>query len=39
MIPNRPGWNNDIMESFAKHIGTDFVTLEFSNMKGTWYRF
>jgi len=27
MIPNRPGSNDDIMEGFAKQIGTDFVTL------------
>jgi len=27
------------MEMFAKQIGTDFVTLEFSNMLGTRYRF
>jgi len=35
MISNRPGSNDDIMEPFAKQIGTDFVTLKFSNMRGT----
>ena len=30
-ISNRPRSNDDIMEIFAKQIGTDFVTLEFSN--------
>jgi len=28
MISKRPELNDDIMESFAKQIGTDFVTLE-----------
>ena len=31
MISNRLASNDDIMESSAKQIGTDFVTLEFSN--------
>ena len=39
MISNRLRWNDNIMESFAKQIGTDFVTLEFSKMRGTRYRF
>jgi len=39
MISNRPRSNDDIIELFAKQIGTDFVTLEFSNMRGTRYQF
>jgi hypothetical protein len=39
MISNRPGSKYNIMEIFAKQIGTDFVTLEFSNMRATGYRF
>jgi hypothetical protein len=39
MISNRPGLNKDIMEIFVKQIGTNFVTLEFSIMRGIWYRF
>ena len=35
MISNIPGSNDDIMERFAKQIGTDFVTLKFANMRGT----
>jgi hypothetical protein len=35
MITNRPESNKDIMEIYAKQIGTYFVTLEFSNMRGT----
>jgi len=35
MISNRPGSNGNIMDMFAEQIGTDFVTLEFSNMRGT----
>jgi len=38
MISNRPGSNDDIVDIFAKQTGTDFVTLEFSNMRGTRYR-
>ena len=34
MISNRPGSNEEIMDIFAKRNGTDFVTLEFSNMGG-----
>jgi len=33
MITNRSESNEDIMEMLAKQIGTDFVTLEFSNMR------
>ena len=39
MISNRPGSNDNIMESFAKQFGTDFVTFEFWNMRGPRYRF
>jgi len=39
MISNRPGSKEDSMKSFAKKIETDFATLEFSNMRGTRYRF
>jgi len=39
MISNRPGSNEGIMEMFAEQIGTDFVTLQFSYMLGTRYRF
>jgi len=39
MTSNNPGSNDKTMENFAKQIGTDFVTLEFSNMRGTRYRF
>ena len=35
MISNRIRSIGDIMEKFAKQIGTDFVMLEFSNMRGT----
>jgi hypothetical protein len=33
------GLNEDIMEIFAKKKKTDFITLEFLNMRGTQYRF
>jgi len=39
MISNRTGSNKEIMDIFAKQIETDFVTLEFSTMRGTRYRF
>jgi hypothetical protein len=39
VILNRPGSKEDIMESFAKKFGTDFVTLVFSNMRVVRYGF
>jgi hypothetical protein len=34
IILKRPGSNDDVMGSFAKQIGADFVTLEFSQHAG-----
>ena len=31
MISKKPGSNDNIIERFAKQIGTDFVTLEFEH--------
>jgi hypothetical protein len=39
MILNKHGSKEDILEMFAKEIGTDFVKLEFSKMRGNWYQF